>query len=648
LKKKQPSKPAIRPPAEKPLWPYLLLAALAFGIYANALGNGFVSDDDFQLLSNPLVTDWHQIPQVLQHHIWAFAGQETTNYYRPIQMLLYMAMYYAVGFDPFTFHLGMIAIHVVNTLLVFALARRLLKSRDAALFAAIVFAVHPIHDEPVVWIAVLPDVLLTMIVLVALLLFVRWQSEMRGRRIAAIAALFFLALLTKEPGAMLIPLLAGYEWLYLGRSPLKNWPLYASMTGVFGAYLLLRIHALGGVAPAQGFYYKLHGTSLVLSIVATLGEYLGKLVLPIHLNYFHYFEATTSVTPTVIASLAAEIGVVAGIFLLRKKAPLVSYGLFFILTPLAPALNINGIGENVFTERYLYLPSVGFVLALAVAWEWIAARQRLAAWIATAVIVAASAWIVIPRNLDWHDDVRLFTVSAAASPKSGTLVGNLGWFHYQRGEYDAAIQQYLEALKLDPNSALFHNNLGNAYAQKHEYQRAAAELRRATELKPDYAEAYMNLGLALEALGDVNGAIASHKRALELKPKYPEAFTALALLRLKGKDYPGAEELLQRAIDANPRYTEAYINLGVAYNDTNRFTEGAAAFRKAIEVGPAHPSISVAHFNLGISYTHLNSLDAASMEFSKALQLKPDFEAARNALEQTQKMIQQQPAKKPF
>ncbi len=655
------------------MWPYLLLIALAFGIYANALGNGFVSDDDFQLLGNPLVTDWHQIPQIFQHHIWAFAGQETTNYYRPIQMVLYLAFYYAFGFDAFIFHLGMLLIHVANTLLVYHLGKRLLKSRYAALVAGIVFAVHPIHNEPVVWIAVLPDVLLTMVVLAALLLFVRWEAAPRPAQIAGLAGLFFLALLTKEPGAMLVPLLAGYEFFYLGRpvwpprltrtaseprSLWDNWVLYASLMGVFGIYALLRIHALGGMAPAQGFYYKFHGKVLILSIIATLGQYLGKLVVPIHLNYFYFFEATTSVTPLVIVALAVELGVLAAIVLLRPRsgsaagrtwnAPLISYGLFFILTPLAPALNINGVGENVFTERYLYLPSVGFVMVAAVAWEWLAGKQREVAWAAVAAIVAASAWILVPRNLDWHDDVRLFTISAAASPKSGTLVGNLGWFHYQRGEYDAAIEKYLMALKLQPEMALFHNNLGNAYAQKHRYQDAVVELRKAIELKPTYAEAHMNLGLALEALGDIPGAVAAHKKALELKPNYAEAYTALALLRMKEKDYPAAIDLLQRSIAVNPRYTEAYINLGVAYNDTNRFAEGAAVFRKAIEVGPTHPSMYVAHYNLGVSYSHLNSLEAAAMEFSQSLQLRPDFTSAQEALTQAQNTLKQQPAKKPF
>jgi tetratricopeptide (TPR) repeat protein len=664
LKKKSPSKPARTavatpdsPPLWPRLWPYLLLIVLAFGVYANALDNGFVSDDDFQLLGNPLVTDWHQLSQIFQHHIWAFAGQETTNYYRPIQMVLYMAMYYAFGFDAVAFHLGMVLIHVLDTLLVFHLGKRLLKSRDAALVAGIIFAVHPIHNEPVVWIAVLPDVLLTMVVLVTLVLFIRWDAAPRRGQIAAVAGLFFLALLTKEPGAMLVPLLAGYEFFYLGRGLTRgnkprsiwdNWVLYASMMGAFGVYMLLRIHALHGFAPAQGFYYKMHGQTLVLSIISTLGQYLGMLFVPIHLNYFHFFEATTSVTPLVILCLAVELGAIAAIFLLRRRVPLISYALFFILIPLAPALNINGIGENVFTERYLYLPSVGFVLAVAMAWEWLATRQREVAWAAVGLIVAASAMILIPRNRDWHDDVRLFTVSAAGSPKSGTLVGNLGWFHYQKGEYDAAIEKYLMALKLQPEMPLFHNNIGNAYAQKGRHQDAAVELRKAIALKPDYAEAHMNLGLALEALGDIPGAVAEHKKALELKPNYAEALTALALLRMKDnpKDYPGAIDLFQRAIAANPRYTEAYINLGVAYNDTNRFAEGSVAFRKAIAVGPNHPSMYVAHYNLGVSYSHLNSPEAAAMEFSKSLQLRPNFDAGKDALKQAQEMIKQQPAKK--
>jgi tetratricopeptide (TPR) repeat protein len=321
----------------------------------------------------------------------------------------------------------------------------------------------------------------------------------------------------------------------------------------------------------------------------------------------------------------------------RWNAPIISYGLFFILVPLAPALNINGVGENVFTERYLYLPSVGFVMLVAVAWQWLAGKQRVVAWAAVAVIVAVSAWILLPRNLDWRDDMSLFKVTAEESPKSAAVAGNLGWLYYQRGEYDLAIQYLLRALQLQPElwiATILHDDLANAYTKKGRYQDALDELHKAIAMNPAYAEAHWHLGMALESRGDIPGALAEYKKAVEISPNYAEAYTSLALLRMNEKDYPAAIDLFQRAIKAHPHSFEAWVNLGVAYNNSNRYAEGAVAFRNALEAGPDDSNACVAHYNLGMSYAHLNSPAAAILEFEKALQLKPDFTLARDALTQ--------------
>jgi len=179
------------------LWPYLLLIALSFGIYADALGNGFVWDDVAGLLQNPLVTNWRYIPQVFQHDIWFFLGTSASNYYRPVQTLFYMAVYYAFGFNPFGFHLAFVLVHVGNTLLVYSLGRRLLETRYPSLAAAVLFAVHPIHSETVVWIGP-ADALVTLGVLLALVLFLRCGAAPRPAQIAWLAGVFFVALLTKE------------------------------------------------------------------------------------------------------------------------------------------------------------------------------------------------------------------------------------------------------------------------------------------------------------------------------------------------------------------------------------------------------------------------------------------------------------------
>jgi tetratricopeptide (TPR) repeat protein len=411
------------------------------------------------------------------------------------------------------------------------------------------------------------------------------------------------------------------------------------MTGAFGVYALLRIHALGGMAPAQGTYYKLHGETLILSIIATLGQHLGALIAPVHLNFFHFFEATTTVTPLVIVAFVVELGLIAGIFLSRSRP--ISYGLFFLLMPLLPALNINGVGENVVAERYLYLPSVGFVLVIAAAWEWLAARQRETAWAFVVLIAVASVWILAPRNLDWHDDERLLKVSAASSPKAGSLVSDLGSLYYHRGEYNAAIAEYEAALQLQPDRAIIHSNLGGALARLGRYQDAATELRKAIALDPRSAEAHMSLGLALEALGDVPGAVAENEKALEIRPDYAEACVDLAVIRIRQKDYPAAIDLLQRAITMDPRNFEAHFNLGVADNYSHRYTEASQAFRKAIEVAPQHPSVYLAHYHLGVSYAHLDSAEAAAMEFSAALQLKPDFGPAQDGLAQARSRLRE-------
>jgi tetratricopeptide (TPR) repeat protein len=680
---------ALDPPRLWPrLWPYVLLTAVALGIYANALTDGFVWDDYSQLLGNPLVTNWRAIPFIFRHDIWAFAheGLITSNYYRPIQIVLYMAMYYAAGFNAFFFHLGMLLIHVGNTLLVYFLARRWLGGQTPALVAGILFAVHPIHNESVVWIAALPDVLMTLLVLLSLALFVRCNAAPRPALIAVLTGLFLLALLSKEPGAMLLPLLAGYEFLYLGRplwprrfrripaadsaavaqaSDLEggprtlwdNWVLYLSLTGAFGVYAFLRIQALGGMAPAQGRYYTLHGTVLILSIIDLLGQYFVSALAPIRLNHFHVFNARTSFTPLLGLALAVEFGMIAAIFFLRKSpatndetgremaspnrevkfAPLVSYGIFFFLLPLAPALNINGVGENVFAERYLYLPTVGFVMIVAAAWQWLADKQREVAWAALGIVTATSAWILLPRNLDWHDDLRFAKLVVAVAPQSASAMGNLGWLYFQQGEYDVAIEKLKIALKLPADKsviATLHDDIGQAYARKGLYREAETELRKALELNPDAAAYYWHLGLTLEWMGDIPGAVAQYDKALELRPRYAEVYTSLAMLRMKDQDYPAAIELFQRAVAANQRYLEAYVNMGVAYNNTSRYAEGAAAFLNAIAVAPDDPNAYMAHYNLGLSYVHLNSLDAAVKELSFTLQLKPDFEPARAVLAQ--------------
>ena len=88
----------------------------------------------------------------------------------------------------------------------------------------------------------------------------------------------------------------------------------------------------------------------------------------------------------------------------------------------------------------------------------------------------------------------------------------LGSALYAKGQYEGAIAEYREAIRLNPDLALAHNGLGSALCAKGQYDAAIAEYRKAIRLNPDYAHAHNNLGLALDVAGQPDAAIASSRR----------------------------------------------------------------------------------------------------------------------------------------
>lgn len=474
-KKRKIEKPQ---PEKKRLLPILFLALLAFGVYANSLGSGFVGDDEQQLVQNPVVAQ-HQWTAAFTSGVWAFRGVRG-NYYRPLQFVVYTTLHAIFGFQASAFHLAMVLLHVLNTLLVYWLALRLLARAPAALAAAALFAIHPIHTEAVNWVAALPDVLLTAIVLFAV-----WQFA-RGASIAVHCLLYAAALLTKETGVMLAPLYVAYEWILLGRrwpEIRKNLLLYGALLATFAGYLALRWTALGGLAPGQQTFFHLTPAEFVGSAIVIAAQYAWKLVCPTGLNYFHVFHPTAAITPALLLSIVA-LAAAAWAAFHRATPAAVRYSLFWIATTLVPALNLTGVGQNVLAERYLYLPSVGFVLLAGFGWEWWAARQSRPAWAVGIVLLCAGSWQCVARNADWHDEFTLLQKTVAQSPDSGLMHNNLAGSYLARNDLAHAVEQERLAVQLEPRSAAFHKNLGALLMAAGDPRAAIPEFEETLRLQP--------------------------------------------------------------------------------------------------------------------------------------------------------------------
>lgn len=522
-KRKAPAPPAPQPRRRFPGWlPHVaVLAALAVAVYANSIGNGFIGDDKIQLLKNPLVTDPANIPRLLGSGVWSILGVQG-NYYRPFQFLVYLLLYQCAGFDAAAFHLFMVLLHAVNTALLYFLVRRFAPAH-ASFAAAALFAVHPIHTEAVDWIAALPDLMLTTLVLAGVLWLARQDGAPRGLQVLGHCGVYLLALLTKETGVVLLPLYAGFGFFCLGRGwqeLRRNANLHSAMAITLGIYLAARIVALGGLAPGQQTFFHLGPAEFALSAVTLAAQYLGALLLPVNLNYFHIFHPTTGPTAGLLVSTVA-LAAVAAAFLRLRKAP-VSYGIFWIAASLAPALNLTGVGQNVFAERYLYLPSAGFCWIAGWAWYWLASRRLGWSMAAGAAVLLAFAGGAVARNRDWRDDFTLLQMTLGQSPTSGWLHNSMAGVYIERNDFEKALEEERLAVKYEPGAPVYRKNLGNILLGK-DPQASIAEFEQLVALEPGLAQNHCDLALAFEAAGDTNRAAAEYAKALQLAPQSREA-----------------------------------------------------------------------------------------------------------------------------
>ena len=209
-----------------------------------------------------------------------------------------------------------------------------------------------------------------------------------------------------------------------------------------------------------------------------------------------------------------------------RKDRLLFLSVLFVIVPLVPVFYIKAISGNPFAERYLYLPSFGFVLLLATLLSRTNEKlPRAAKSITIVMIVIVGLYSVgtITRNNIWKDNYTLWSDTVKKSPDIAEAHFNLGIAYKSRGQLDMAMAEYRTALRLKPDYAEAHNNLATAYAARGQLDMAIAEFRTVLWLYPDYAKAHYNLGIAYASRGQLDMAIAEFQTVLRLKPDYYEA-----------------------------------------------------------------------------------------------------------------------------
>jgi Flp pilus assembly protein TadD len=592
-----------------------LILIVSFGVYLNAIFNGFVYDDQYLILQNPLMRDAWRIPEIFFSDMWAFKGQEAGNYYRPMFHLFYMIDYHIFGLRPWGFHLTKILFHMGSSLLVFLTASTIISRYGGGntktyneyipFAAALLFATHPIHTEAVLGIT---EVSLAFFYFLSFYLYVK-ADDVWGKFSIVSLLFFLLAALSKETALTLPILLIAYDYSFKRDSVLHPTPgtfylllkRYLPYLVVAGIYLILRTYAIGGFAPVKA-HAELSGYEYFINVFPLFAQYLGKMILPINLNAAYVFHPIHSLLEWKgIMGFVLTLCFIVALYLVRNRNRVAFFSLLWMVIPLLPAFYIPAVGLHTFSERYLYIPSAGFMLIVSMGLCSIprldALRDRAIPIMLLIVLVITALYSAgtIKRNPVWKDSLTLWSDTVKKSPDSRVAHNNLGTAYDKRGLIDKAIKEYKLALRLKSDYPMAHYNLGNAYDKQGLIDEAIEEYREALRLKPDYVKAHYNLGNAYDKQGLIDEAIEEYKEALRLKPDY----------------------------------VEAHNNLGSAYHSQNRIDEAIEEYKEALRLKPDYPA---AHYNLGSAYAMQGRMDEAIREFERVLEIIPDHERARSAL----------------
>jgi tetratricopeptide (TPR) repeat protein len=558
----------------------------------------------------------------------------------------YLLCYQFLGPIPLAFHLVNIGLNLLVVILLFLVTRRVFNDRMLAFVAAGLFAVHPIHSESVVWIAAITDIELALFYLLTFWFFLG-LSKVSGRRLIlaelCMAVSFALALLSKEPAVTLVVLATLYEHSCREDRNETSVRIKLSRYGplwLLGfVYLVLRIHFVGGLAGRS----QLPDTGpdvVILSAIALAGQYVWKLFWPATLCAFYVFPTSTSPSdPRVIGGAVALIVLAFLCAFCWNRARLVSFGLVFFFLNLAPVLNVDWMAANVFTERYLYLPSVGFcwVLGWAGAALWRATTRHSAVWrgimvISVLAIAALCTLRIIRRNRDWHDDERLYKATLILQPDAYIIHINLAAVYLDRDDFKNAEQELQKADKVAPDYPLILNDFGLLNLKLKRYDDALGYLIRSIMKNPKEPQPHLYLAQVYERTGQANYAEKEYLTAINLSPLSIGAHAGLGEFYFAQGRLQEAERQFQESLQA-AKTLGGYWGLALVYWREGRYAEAERAFQEAEALAP---SSGRTHILLGLLYEDTKRNREALRELQTGLKSEPTNPQALDALKRLQ------------
>ena len=491
----------------------LLILLPAFFVYGRLAGHDFVTLDDAAYVNGNIRVQSGLTPDNIA---WAFQTL-AAEFWHPLTWLSYMLDTELYGSGPGGYLLTNLLLHLFNSALIFLFFRYATGRLWESWLLGLIFAIHPLHVEPVAWISGRKELLSALFGILSLASYDHYSRNRGWRRYLAVLFFFSLGMMAK-PMIVTLPfllLLLDYWPLRPGaggedggrvqwrRRVLEKMPLLAIAAGGLAINLIAQQRGGGLVSTAA-----LSISARVSQSVVAYAVYLKKAVWPGALTPLY---PTPGMTGGTIAAAGLILLILTIIVVTRRQRQAFFFtGWFWFLGTLVPVIGLVKIGDFFVADRYMYMPLTGILIVAVFGLKGMIDRlPRRPVWLVAVPVVLAGVYLPLTsfQIQTWENSETLYNHALMATEDNFLAHRALGYLSAGNNDMAGAIEHFSKATDIRPDQAALWATLGKALAFDQQWPAAERAFARAARLEPEHPAVWFYLGCARLAAGDKTRAL---------------------------------------------------------------------------------------------------------------------------------------------
>ena len=558
----------------KPYLGFYIICLVCIWVYSSIISYDFTNlDDQVQIVKNS------NIRSLSFENISAIFSSTSVGMYQPISTIFYAVVYSVSELNPGGFHILSLLFHLLNCLLVLKILSKFKINESLAILLTSLFALHPMQVESVSWLSAFSNLCFTFFFLLAFLSYLKF-SKSKSKKDYLLTLLFFIFSAFSKSTAVVFPvIIIAYDFIILKNKLIKSVitkiPLFV-ISIVFGIITIFSRESAGHLSDLSISYSWFDRFFLISHSILF---YPLKFIAPINLSAFYaYPELSDGFLPISYYLAPIVILIITGLILKFKPKRIVLFGLAFYLIGIALVLQFIPVGNQLTTDRYIYLPMIGLLIALSNYLKKLPQQLVLALFL----IPIGLSLLSFERTKIWENDYRLWIDVLDKNERVAQAHNNLGSYVLQQGKSKEAMAHFNRAIEIKPYYADAYSNRGSLFSDLGNSKKAMEDLNQAIELRP-HADAYYNRANEFIKLKDLNSALADYDKSIELLPS-ADAYTNRAFAYAQSNQLDRAFKDLSNAIKLDNTYGQAFFLRGMIYNQTKKKTLACEDFKRAAKL----------------------------------------------------------------